>query len=321
MKNLIQALILIGLLLEICLSQKTTKFEESKHDPSHAKEINYKKFIGERQYSVPFKTRISQPFQEGQTVHAVGMIKPDAKRIDINFHKGPSRNADLPLHLSIRFDEGKMVYNTLVNGIWGSSEQRLKNYFKPNTEMDIRIRIINNEYQIFANRVEAGTFDQKSPLTEVDHVSIIGDLVNLRLFHYGGRVFPVPYAAVAEIVPGKRLDISVLPTGKRFNINLYNSNRKHALQISVRFNEGTVVRNAMENNVWGREEREGTLPIVKGEIADITVINERYSFQIFFNGVRFTTFAHRGSPDDIKTLEIDGDCEIFSVTVNNAIGI
>ncbi|VDN03195.1 unnamed protein product, partial [Onchocerca ochengi] len=43
-------LILIGLLLEICLSQKTTKFEESKHDPSHAKEINYKKFIGERQY-------------------------------------------------------------------------------------------------------------------------------------------------------------------------------------------------------------------------------------------------------------------------------
>lgn len=54
--------------------------------------------------------------------------------------------------------------------------------------------------------------------------------------------------------------------GKRFNINLYNSIRQHALQLSVRFNEGTVVRNAMVNNVWGREEREGILPIAKGEM-------------------------------------------------------
>uniref|UniRef100_A0A915Q2I0 Galectin n=1 Tax=Setaria digitata TaxID=48799 RepID=A0A915Q2I0_9BILA len=286
-----------------------------------SKEINYKKFIGERQYNVPFKTRISQPFQEGQTVHAVGMIKPDAKRIDINFHKGADKNANLPLHLSIRFDEGKMVYNSYVDGTWGSNEQRLKNFFKPNTEMDIRIRIINNKYQIFANRMEAGTFDQKAPLDGVDHVSVSGDLVNLRLFHYGGRVFPIPYTAIAKVFPGKRLDISLLPTGKRFNINLYHSNRQYALQVSVRFNEGAVVRNAMENNAWGREEREGALPIVKGEIADITIINERYSFQLFFNGVRFATFAHRGSPDDIETLEIDGECEIFSVTVNNAVGV
>ncbi|KAM3718794.1 hypothetical protein ACO02O_10738 [Dirofilaria immitis] len=283
MKNLFQVLTLIGFLLEICLSEVTREYEESKHDSAHPKEVNYKKFIGERQYMVPFKTRISQQFQDGQTIHAVGMVKPEAKRIDINFHKGANRNADLPLHLSIRFDEGKMVYNSYVNGVWGSNEQRLKNYFKPNTEMDIRIRIIDNKYQIFANRMEAGTFEQRVPLGGVDHVSISGDLVDLRLFHYGGRVFPLPYTAVAEVIPGKRLDISLLPTGKRFNINLYNSNRKHALHISVRFNEGTVVRNAMENNVWGREEREGTLPLVKGEIADVTVINERYSFQIFFN--------------------------------------
>ncbi|EFO24857.2 galactoside-binding lectin family protein [Loa loa] len=318
MMNFFQVLILVGLgLLEICLSEDG----HTKHDGMQPKEVNYKKFIGERQYAVPFKTRISQPFQEGQTIHGVGMIKPDAKRIDINFHKGAGKDVDLPLHLSIRFDEGKMVYNSYVGGIWSSKEQRLKNLFKPNTEMDIRIRIINSKYQIFANRVEVGTFEQRVPLDGVDHVSINGDLVSLRLFHYGGRVFPIPYTAVAEVVPGKRLDISLLPTGQRFNINLYNSNRQYALQISIRFNEGSVVRNAMTNNAWGREEREGAMPIVKAEIADITIINERYSFQIFFNGVRFTTFAHRGSPDDIKTLEIDGECEIFSVTVNDAVGV
>ncbi|MCP9262259.1 Galectin [Dirofilaria immitis] len=309
MKNLFQVLTLIGFLLEICLSEVTREYEESKHDSAHPKEM------------VPFKTRISQQFQDGQTIHAVGMVKPEAKRIDINFHKGANRNADLPLHLSIRFDEGKMVYNSYVNGVWGSNEQRLKIILSQIRKwiFESALLIINIRYlRIVWKQVHS---EQRVPLGGVDHVSISGDLVDLRLFHYGGRVFPLPYTAVAEVIPGKRLDISLLPTGKRFNINLYNSNRKHALHISVRFNEGTVVRNAMENNVWGREEREGTLPLVKGEIADVTVINERYSFQIFFNGIRFTTFAHRGSPDDIKTLEIDGECEIFSVTVNDAIGV
>lgn len=50
---------------------------------------------------------------------------------------------------------------------------------------------------------------------QIDHVSIRGDLVKLRLFHYGGRIFPNPYMAVAELKPGKRLDISALPTGSR----------------------------------------------------------------------------------------------------------
>lgn len=43
---------------------------------------------------------------------------------------------------------GKMVYNTYMGGVWGTNEQRLKNLFKPNTEFDIRIRIINNKYQV-----------------------------------------------------------------------------------------------------------------------------------------------------------------------------
>lgn len=53
----------------------------------------------------------------------------------------------------------------------------------------------------------------------------------------------------------------------------------------------------------------------------MTVINEQYSFQIFLNGNRFATFAHRDSPDDVETVEIDGDVEIFSVTINKAVGV
>jgi hypothetical protein len=36
--------------------------------------------LGEREYHLPFKTRISEPFKEGQTIHAVGRIAKDPTR-------------------------------------------------------------------------------------------------------------------------------------------------------------------------------------------------------------------------------------------------
>ena len=51
------------------------------------------------------------------------------------------------------------------------------------------------------------------------------------------------------------------------NINLYRENKEFALSVSIRYNEGVIVRNAMVNNVWGAEEREGKMPISKGEMS------------------------------------------------------
>ncbi|KAK6057571.1 galactoside-binding lectin [Cooperia oncophora] len=201
---------------------------------------------------------------------AVGTLSDKPVRVDFNFHKGAAKDADLPLHFSIRFDEGifsgKFVYNTFKDGNWSENEQRISNPFKAGQEFDLRVRILEGKFQVFANRAEVGTFEQRQPLDGIDHVSIRGDLVKLRLFHYGGRIFPNPYMAVAELKPGKRLDISALPTGKRVNINLYRENKEFALQVSIRFNEGAIVRNAMNNNVWGKEERDGNMPISKGEV-------------------------------------------------------
>lgn len=76
----------------------------------------------------------------------------------------------------------------------------------------------------------------------------------------------------------------------------------------------------MVNNEWGKEEREGGFPLAKNEVFDITIINEAWSFQFFINGKRFGTFAHRTSnPNDIETLEIEGDVELHTVTINDAV--
>jgi len=289
--------------------------------PEKSKEEKYKMYVGEQNYVLPFKTRISQPFKEGQTIHALGVVNSNPKRIDFNFHKGGADDADMPLHLSIRFTEGifagKIVYNVFKDGNWSEDEQRISSPYKPNEEFDIRVRINGGKFIIYGNRVELGTFEQKMSLDGIDHVSINGDLATLRVFHYGGTNFPVPYTAIAQVTPGKRLDISGIPKGKRVNVNLYRKGGEYALQVSIRYNEGAIVRNAMKNNEWGKEEREGNFNLRDGEVFDLTIVNEVYSFQIFTNGKRFATFAHRGSPNDIETLEIDGNVEIHSVTITN----
>uniref|UniRef100_A0A8R1IA65 Galectin n=1 Tax=Caenorhabditis japonica TaxID=281687 RepID=A0A8R1IA65_CAEJA len=89
----------------ICLSLAT--LASCQGDAADPKETNYKKFIGEQEYKLPFKTRVSEPLAVGQTIHAVGTLSEKPTRVDFNFHKGSAKEADLPLHFSIRFNEEK----------------------------------------------------------------------------------------------------------------------------------------------------------------------------------------------------------------------
>jgi len=280
------------------------------------------KFVGEKTYYVPFKTRISEPFKESQTVHAVGKITEFPRRIDLNFHKigASSDEEEIPMHLSVRFDEGlfsgKIVFNTFANGNWSPVEERAPSPFKANKDLDIRVRITEGEFIIYGDRQIVGKFAQRSPIDNVSHVSVTGDLENLRVFHYGGTKFPNPYNAIARLQPGKRLDISAIPTGNRVNVNLYKAGQKFVFHISIRFDEGAIVRNAMEDGNWGKEERDGGFPLSRNEIFDLTIVNKDYGYFIYINGKKFTVFEHRGANTEIETLEIDGSVELITVTIN-----
>ena len=290
--------------------------------PEPDQRLPYKQYVSEQNYHVPFKTRISEPFKEYQTVHAVGRTKPDPKRVDFNFHRGGNEDDDMPLHLSTRFSEGlfagKLVYNTFVNRNWSVPEERVDSPFKAGDEFDIRVRILPGKFQVFGNRVQVGTFDQRIPLYGVDHVSLLGDLESLRVFHYGGTQFPNPYNAIAKLAPGKRLDLSALPTGNRVNFNLYKRNNDIALHISIRYAQGIIVRNAMAALSWGNEEVDGGFPLAKNELFDLTIFYEPAHFLIVLNGKKYCTFAHRSSNLDIETLEVDGTVELHTVTINDA---
>uniref|UniRef100_A0A0N5A394 Leishmanolysin-like peptidase n=1 Tax=Parastrongyloides trichosuri TaxID=131310 RepID=A0A0N5A394_PARTI len=285
------------------------------------KEKAYRKYIGERELPVPFKTKVSEPLKTGHTIHVIGKISEKPKRIDFNFHKGAGDDADMPLHLSIRFDEGifhsKIVYNIYENGNWSETEQRISNPFKANSDFDLRVRITDGLFKVFANRKEIGTFKQRTSIDGIDHVSITGDIKSLSLFKYGGAIFETPYTALANLTPGKRLDIAAVSKGKRVDIDLNRKNGDTALQLSIRYGEKAIVRNSKTGDVWGTEERTGKFNLEKGEVFDVTIINESWSFQIFINGQRYAAYSHRGDINDVRNVEITGDVELLTVTVND----
>uniref|UniRef100_A0A914UTV9 Galectin n=1 Tax=Plectus sambesii TaxID=2011161 RepID=A0A914UTV9_9BILA len=280
---------------------------------------DYSKHPNYKALPIPFKTQISEPLQNGQTIHTSGTIKEDAKRINFNLHFGSAEfgASDLPMHLSIRFDEGKIVYNTYQAGEWSAEEDRVKNPFKAGGEFDLRVRALDEKFHVYANRHEVAKFDQRIPLAQVSHVSIDGDLSELHLFHFGGRKFDIPTCCDAPMATGRRVDISAIPKGDCFTINLFHADKKeHALHFSVRFEEDAVVRNATTDGKWGNEEREGKFPFKKNQVCDITIANEEYSMQLFVDGQRFGTFAHRGNPNDINGLTIEGDVDVMSILFN-----
>lgn len=79
-----------------------------------------------------------------------------------------------------------------------------------------------------------------------------------------------------------------------------------ALHFNPRFSDGIVVRNSKQNGSWLKEEREGGLPISRGEAFSISVLCQEDAFKILVNDTQFTYFEHRMNPQNITHIEIEG---------------
>ncbi|KAK6735218.1 hypothetical protein RB195_018411 [Necator americanus] len=286
----------------------------------------------EKSYNIPYRSKLTEKIEPGQTLIIRGRTSEEAKRFNINLHKdSPDFSGnDVPLHVSVRFDEGKLVFNSYTKGAWGK-EERQKNPVKKGDGFDIRIRAHDNKFTVSINRKEVKSFEHRIPLQHVTHLSIDGDVV-LNHVQWGGKYYPVPYeSGIAEngLIPGKTLVIYGTPEkkAKKFNINLLKKNGDIALHFNPRFDEkakgficgkikpGCVIRNSLVNGEWGNEEREGKNPFEKGVGFDLEVKNEEYAFQIFVNGERFASYAHRIDPHEIGGLQIHGDVELTGIQI------
>ncbi|MFH4976383.1 hypothetical protein AB6A40_003092 [Gnathostoma spinigerum] len=109
--------------------------------------------------------------------------------------------------------------------------------------MDFRIRIVSNTS------------------IRLRYVTIMGPFT-AKYFYYGGALFATPLRIPWSLKgPCSRLDIMGFfyeqkATNVRLNINFLDENETEVFHISMRFNEGVIVRNVW-NNGWGVEDRSG----------------------------------------------------------------
>ncbi|GMS84550.1 hypothetical protein PENTCL1PPCAC_6725 [Pristionchus entomophagus] len=269
-------------------------------------------------FSIPYRSKLAEPFEPGQTLILQGKTGEDSQRFSINFHHGAAdfSGNDIPLHMSVRFDEGKVVFNTFSKGEWGKEEKK-SNHLKKGDSLDIRVRAHDKAFQVFFAGKEIKEYEHRLPLSSITHFSIEGD-VSISKIHWGGKYYPVPYESGLGgegFTPGKTLTVYGMPEKKckRFHLNILKKNGDIALHLNPRFDEKAIVRNSLVNHEWGNEEREGKNPLEKGTLMDLEIKNEEYAFQIHINGERFASFAHRLEPYELNGLQIGGDVEIHGI--------
>lgn len=107
--------------------------------------------------------------------------------------------------------------------------------------------------------------------------------------------------------------------GERCQINIQtgaalNPRDDVTLHLSIRPNESVIVRNTLQNQVWGAEERYGGCPINYGQSFDVLVLVEVNQYKIAVNGVHFCTFNHRLSVHSARYVSISGGCVVHSIT-------
>lgn len=272
---------------------------------------------------IPYTSRLVTPIKAGQTFVVQGDAIPHGQRFEVNFlddctEISPNMGS-VPLHMSIRFDQDKIVLNSFLGAEWGK-EERYANPFKAGEPFDIRIRVHEDKFEIMANQHTLASFNHRREYTAVDHFQVLGDITLNAVQRYG-HYFDMPFEGPFHGHPlqeGQRVHVHGVPKGD-FSINFLDENNDMVFHFNPRFSESAVVRNSQKDDEWGNEERElGEFPFAKGRVFDLVIHNEPYSLQIFMNGDRLCTFAHRVDPkSEYKSLKVDGDVDLLGIELSH----
>jgi hypothetical protein len=256
--------------------------------------------------------------EPGQTVVIKGVETGD--HFNVTFMTSPRyEDSNIPLQITIRAREKVAILNDRRGGKWGKEEKR-KEPFREGEKVDLRIRVHDNRFEVFANQREIGEFEHRQPLISINHLYIDGT-IDMHHVSWGGKYYAVPYQASVEggFGPGKRLMVSGRPekNGKQFSVNLLTAANEMAFHFNPRLNEKDVIRNSQLAGQWGNEEgkKEPVFPFERDSAFDIMIVNEPHSYQVFVNGAHYCAFAHRTDPNNIRALRIEGDVELQSVHV------
>ncbi|XP_069500302.1 PE-PGRS family protein PE_PGRS45-like [Ambystoma mexicanum] len=137
-----------------------------------------------------------------------------------------------------------------------------------------------------------------------------------------GNRLTVPYHA--PIPGGLSVQKTIVIQGfipldsKRFTVDFkVPSTGDIAMHISIRLSENTVVRNALIDGNWGKEEQRVPYnPFKAGQKFEMSIRCKRQKFTVYVNGKPFFDFHHHMKDvKDINALDIEGDVVLTSLDI------
>uniref|UniRef100_A0A8C6LSF0 Galectin n=1 Tax=Nothobranchius furzeri TaxID=105023 RepID=A0A8C6LSF0_NOTFU len=240
--------------------------------------------------SIPYLGPIHGGLRDGTSIYIQGSVAEDVTRFVVNLLCGPSDSSDIALHFNPRFDgRDKVVFNSRVNGSWGSEEKTHSMPFSRGNAFEMVITISSQGYQFKVNGKEFFLLPHRISVERVRAIQITGD-VSVQTVNVIGGGFPgshlpvkpqqtsslsVPYHTMIPggMLPKRTVVIrGAVPYGAtRMGINFVVSRTKDiAFHMNPRMKEGVVVRNSRSGGQWGPEERElSTNPFQEGQYFDV----------------------------------------------------
>ncbi|XP_044124869.1 galectin-9-like [Bufo gargarizans] len=86
-------------------------------------------------------------------------------------------NDDIAFRFNPRFEEGKVVCNTMQNKIWGSEERKHNMPFQLNTKFEIVVLVMAHAFQVSVNGQHLLEYRHRVPYENIQSLEVTGDLL------------------------------------------------------------------------------------------------------------------------------------------------
>ncbi|XP_044750245.1 tectonin beta-propeller repeat-containing protein [Coccinella septempunctata] len=167
--------------------------------------------------------------------------------------------------------------------------------------------------------------------TELEKHQLREDEFYVQKYDLSGKESPIKVPLRVGCLPGAIITLSgcVGDDAERIGINLeaestYKLKSKSftefeniVLHINPRFSDNCVVRNTMIDGKWGKEEKEGAMPFVKGQEFTLKIETSEDAYIISVNNEKFCTYRHRLPPQAVSHLSIWGRLQPFRLVIKS----
>lgn len=267
---------------------------------------------------VPYKGEFPGGLKMGKSVRVRGFVNDDADRFQINFNCD-SDGETVGVHFNPRQDDETVVLNSKV-GDW-QEEERDQDWFPFHRGQffDVTFVAWDERFMIYVNDKFFTEYKFRVQPEEIYYLEIIGD-VSLMDVEFTD---PLPDDHIKEIPSGlEKSDMIVTkgffyPEGNRFAINLmYGTSMDDdiGLHFNPRRDDGEVVLNNKDGGDWQEEERhELPSPFMDMLPFTVEIVVKSNKYKMYVNGKKLASFRSRGSIEDIKGINVNGEAYIYEV--------